>query len=119
MHEAGAVAGALERVIGAWTSADGGRHIEIEIRDATRAEPEAVAFYADAILAERGLDEVTVSVRTTAVDCALCGARAAASPANPQCDACGAPLPRLDGPAVVAHEVAVVAAEMSGPMACA
>ena len=114
MHEAGAVAGALERVIGAWPSTGRGGHIELEIRDATRAEPEAVTFYATAILAERGFDEVTISVRTNEVRCALCGERAVASPANPQCDACGAPLPRLEGPAVVARAMPIAEAVPGG-----
>jgi Zn finger protein HypA/HybF involved in hydrogenase expression len=112
MHEAGAVEGALERVIGTWREAHHGGHIELEIRDATRAESGAVAFYAAAILADRGLDDVAVSVTTDESWCAICGAQAAPSPANPQCDTCGAPLPRLDGPAVVARE-------LSGPPGCA
>jgi hypothetical protein len=105
MHEAGAVAGALDRVIGTWLEYHDGGHIELEIRDATRAEPEAVAFYATAILADRGYPNVSVSVRTDESWCAVCGVLAAPTPADPQCDTCGAPLPRLEGPAVVAREL--------------
>lgn len=105
MHEAGAVGGALEKVIHDWPPSHAGGRLELEIRDATRAEAESVAFYAAAILADHGFAETTVTVTTNDVSCVLCGSPANASPANPQCDECGAPLPRLEGPAVICREL--------------
>ncbi len=106
MHEAGAVAGALDKVIGTWPASRKVGRLQLDIRDATRAEPGSVAFYATAILADRGLDDVTFSVHSRQVSCALCGCLASPTPANPSCDECGAPLPRLEGPAVVCREIA-------------
>jgi hypothetical protein len=106
VHEAGAVGRAIEGVVGSWPPSRTDGQLELEIRDATRAEAEAVAFHAAAILADRGLPDVTFSVLTHAVTCALCGAAAAPSPANPSCDGCGAPLPHVPGPAIVCREVA-------------
>jgi len=106
MHEGGAVAGALETVIHDWPVARKRGQLELEILDATRAEAGAVGFYASAILHEHGLDEVTFTVVTHALACELCGSMANPSPANPSCDQCGAPLPRVQGPAVVCREVA-------------
>ena len=54
MHEAGAVGAALERVIHAWPADKTSGQLEIEIRDATRAEAGSVTFYAAAILADHG-----------------------------------------------------------------
>jgi hypothetical protein len=107
MHEAGAVSGAIEKIIGDWPVSGMGGQLELEIRDATRAESGSVAFYAAAILAERGYDTTTFTVVTRDVSCALCGAVAEkASPADPQCGRCGAPLPQVPGPAVICREVA-------------
>jgi hypothetical protein len=105
VHEAGAVGRAIEGVIHDWPPSRTQGQLELEIRDATRAEAEAVAFHASAILADRGLPDVTFSVSTQTLTCALCGTAAAPSPANPSCDACGAPLPQVEGPAVVCREV--------------
>lgn len=96
---------AIEGVIGTWPAARRDGRLELEIIDATRAEPDSVAFYATAILADHGLGDVTFSVRSHQVSCALCGCLASPSPANPSCDECGAPLPRLDGPAVRCREI--------------
>jgi Zn finger protein HypA/HybF involved in hydrogenase expression len=107
MHEAGAVSGAIEKVIAGWPKTGTGGQLELEIRDATRAESESVAFYAAAILAEHGYETTTFTVTTNDTHCALCGELAVkASPADPQCDHCGAPLPQVPGPAVVCREVA-------------
>lgn len=107
MHEAGAVSSAIEKVIASWPRTGQGGQLELEIRDATRAEAESVAFYAAAILADRGFDTTSFTVTTNDVHCALCGELAVkASPADPQCDHCGAPLPQVPGPAVVCREVA-------------
>jgi hypothetical protein len=107
MHEAGAVGRAIEKVIRDWPADGQGGQLELEIRDATRAEAESVAFYAAAILAEHGHASTTFTVTTDDVHCALCGELArTASPADPQCDHCGAPLPQVPGPAVVCREVA-------------
>lgn len=97
---------AIEGVIGSWPATRRQGRLLLDVRDATRAEPDSVAFYAAAILADHGLDDVTFSVHTRQVSCALCGCLASPSPADPSCDACGAPLPRLDGPAVLCREVA-------------
>jgi hypothetical protein len=107
MHEAGAVGGAIEKVIGDWPASGTGGQLELEIRDATRAEAESVAFYAQAILADHGFSTTTFTVITNDVRCALCGELAThAAPTFPQCDRCGAPLPQVPGPAVVCREVA-------------
>jgi len=107
MHEAGAVGGAIEKVIAGWPSSGTGGQLELEIRDATRAEAESVAFYAQAILAEQGFSTTTFTVTTSDVHCALCGELAtSAAPTDPQCNHCGAPLPQVPGPAVVCREVA-------------
>ncbi len=106
MHEAGAVGGAIEKVIHDWPESGTGGQLELEIRDATRAEAEAVAFYAAAILAEHGYSTTTFTVTTSDVHCGLCGELAVtASPTDPQCNHCGAPLPQVPGPAVVCREV--------------
>ncbi|HKZ91442.1 MAG TPA: hypothetical protein VJZ50_04830 [Candidatus Limnocylindrales bacterium] len=107
MHEAGAVGGAIEKVIHDWPAAGRGGQLELEIRDATRAEAGSVAFYAAAILADHGFSTTTFTVVTNDVHCALCGELAiTAAPTDPQCDHCGAPLPHVPGPAVVCREVA-------------
>ncbi len=107
MHEAGAVGGAIEKVIAGWPKSGCGGQLELEIRDATRAEAGAVAFYASAILAQHGYPSTTFTVQTNDVHCELCGELATtASPSHPQCGHCGAPLPQVPGPAVVCHEVA-------------
>jgi len=107
MHEAGAVGGAIEKVIHDWPTSGTGGQLELEIRDATRAEAEAVAFYTSAILADHGFNTTTFTVTTSDVHCSLCGELAVtASPADPQCNHCGAPLPQVPGPAVVCREVA-------------
>jgi hypothetical protein len=107
MHEASAVGAAIEKVIHAWPATRTGGQLEIEIRDATRAEAGSVAFYAAAILADHGFATTTFTVVSHDVHCALCGTLAAeASPSDPQCQRCGAPLPQVAGPAVVCREVA-------------
>jgi hypothetical protein len=107
MHEAGAVGSAIEKVIRDWPECGKGGQLELEIRDATRAESEAVAFYAAAILAEHGYGSTTFTVTVNDVHCSLCGELATtASPTDPQCNPCGAPLPQVAGPAVVCREVA-------------
>jgi hypothetical protein len=106
MHEAGAVGAAIDKVIHDWPADGTGGQLELEIRDATRAEAGSVAFFAAAILADHGFPTTTFTVLTRDVRCALCGApAAAASPSDPQCQACGAPLPQVPGPAVVCREV--------------
>lgn len=107
MHEAGAVGTAIEKAIYDWPASGRGGHLELEIRDATRAEAEAVAFYAAAILADHGFSSTTFTVVSNDVHCALCSELATtASPTDPQCNHCGAPLPQVPGPAVVCREVA-------------
>jgi hypothetical protein len=106
MHEAGAVQGAIEKVIRDWPATGSGGQLELEIRDATRAEAGAVAFYTTAILAEHGFTTTTFTVVTSDVHCTLCGELAThAAPSDPQCDHCGAPLPQVPGPAIVCREV--------------
>ena len=107
MHETGAVGGAIEKVIHDWPAQGCGGQLELEIRDATRAEAESVAFYAAAILADHGFSTTTFTVSTNDVHCALCGELSTtAAPTDPQCNHCGAPLPQVQGPAVVCREVA-------------
>jgi hypothetical protein len=107
MHEAGAVGGAIEKVIHDWPKTGTGGQLELEIRDATRAEAESVAFQTSAVLAHHGYGTTTFTVLTSDVHCVLCGELAVtASPAEPRCDHCGASLPEVPGPAVVCREVA-------------
>ncbi len=107
MHEAGAVGGAIEKVIAGWPKSGCGGQLELEIRDATRAEAGAVAFYASAILVDHGFDTTTFTVTTNDVHCGICRELATtAAPTDPQCNHCGAPLPQVPGPAVVCREVA-------------
>jgi hypothetical protein len=107
MHEAGAVGTAIEKVLHDWPATGMGGQLELEIRDATRAQAESVAFYAAAILADHGFATTMFTVVSHDVHCALCGALAdAASPSDPQCDRCGAPLPQVPGPAVICRVVA-------------
>ena len=118
MHEAGIVGAAIERVVRGWPASRTGGRLELEIRDATRAEAGAVAFYASAILADRGFTDVDVAVSSAEVRCALCDEVApSASPADPQCHACGAPLPRVEGPAVVCREPAATSLGQADIMA--
>lgn len=116
MHEAGPVRAALAAVVGGWAN-DGkrDRHLELLILDATRVHADGVAFYAQALLADRGLAEVTFDVRVEPVTCALCGRSGVPAPADPSCPACGAPLPRREGPAVVCREVAPAAGREASP----
>ena len=83
MHEAGAVGGAIEKVIHDWPESGTGGQLELEIRDATRAEAGAVAFYAQAILEEHGFSTTTFTVVTNDVHCVLCGELA--TTAAPSC----------------------------------
>lgn len=107
MHEASVVGGAIEKVIHDWPKSGTGGQLELEIRDATRAEAETVASQATAVLVEHGYRTTTFTVSTSDTHCELCGDLAiTASPAEPWCDHCGAPLPQVPGPAVVCREVA-------------
>jgi hypothetical protein len=106
MHEAGMVESVIRKAILEWPAGGTGGQLELEIRDPTRAEAGSVAFYAGVILAELGRASTTVTVVTSEIRCALCGERAArATPVDPQCDRCGAPLPQTNGPALVCREV--------------
>jgi Zn finger protein HypA/HybF involved in hydrogenase expression len=103
MHEAGAVSGAIDRAVDGWKSAHAVRHLEIVIRDPTRAEAEAVRFYAAALLADHDLGGVTFRVHVQMARCELCGARSRPTPADPCCSRCGAPVPPKPGAAIVAR----------------
>ena len=107
MHNAGAVGRAIEKVIADWPKTGTGGQLELEIRDATRADSESVALDAAYFLVEHGYGTTTFTVTTNDVHCAQCGELAVkSSPADPRCDHCGAPLPQVPGPAVVCREVA-------------
>lgn len=105
MHEAGPVRAALAAVVDGWREGTRDRHLELLIQDATRVHADGVAFYAQALLAERNLAEVTFDVRVEPITCALCGRSEVPPPADPTCTACGAPLPRREGPAVICREI--------------
>lgn len=81
----------------------GFRHLELEIVDPTRATPEAVQLYAPPVLDELALTQVSFDVFVRAVRCSLCGKMTQAEPADPVCRACGAPVPRTEGPAIEAR----------------
>jgi hypothetical protein len=116
MHEANAVRTAIKRAVeerevilaadrdaGVHEPDSAFHHLELEIMDPTRATPEAVQVYAPPILEELGLREVSFDVFVRAVKCAMCGRMTHAEPADPVCRACGAPVPRTDGPAIEAQ----------------
>ena len=119
MHEARAIRAAIEPAVAERRSAQvagGGvldpgafRHLELEILDPTRATAAAVAFYAPAILEEAGLRSVGFDVFTRTATCAMCGKPTHAEPHDPFCRACGAPVPRTEGPAIVARWTARIA----------
>lgn len=103
MHEAGMVTTAIDEVIAGWSPGRGSRWLHLEVVDGTRAQPEAVRFLALAILADRGLDDVTVTVTARSMPCPSCGREVWPSIAHPLCD-CGAPLPSVPGPALRCRE---------------
>lgn len=113
MHEARAIRAAIEPAVAERRSAQtasGGtlspgtyHHLELEILDPTRATAAAVQVYAPAILEEAGLRQVGFDVFTRTVTCAMCERPTHAEPHDPFCQACGAPVPRTDGPAIVAR----------------
>jgi Zn finger protein HypA/HybF involved in hydrogenase expression len=103
MHEARAVSAAVEHALADVPAPEAVSTLRLEVHDPTRASAEAVRFYAAAILRERGLESVEVHVETLAMTCELCGAAALPTVTNPLCDACGAPMRRLPGPAVEGH----------------
>jgi hypothetical protein len=103
MHEAGAVMAAIHKVIGKWPPEHTAGHLRLDIVDATRADADAVSFYATAILGDLGLDGVDVSVITHAVSCDACGEAVVPVFGHPLCEACGAPLRSRSGPAIVGH----------------
>ncbi len=107
MHDAGIVGVAIAKVIANWPASGQGGQLELEIRDATRADSETVALNAAYYLVEHGHASTTFTVTTNDVHCAVCGELAMkSSPDDPRCDHCGAPLPEVPGPAVVCREVA-------------
>jgi len=107
MHEAGEVGGAIGKVIHDWPKTGKGGQLELEIRDATRAEAESVALDASYYLVDHGFGTTTFTITTNDIHCEQCGELAVhSSPAEPRCDRCGAPLPQVPGPAVVCREVA-------------
>lgn len=107
MHDAGEVGGAIEKVIHDWPKTGTGGQLELEIRDATRAEAESVALDAAYYLVHHGFGTTTFTITTNDVHCTQCGELAIhSSPDEPRCDRCGAPLPQVPGPAVVCREVA-------------
>jgi hypothetical protein len=124
MHEANAIRSAIRNAVIERDSAladaksagrhepEGGafRHLELEIMDPTRATPEAVQVYAPFILDELGVRGVSFDVFVRAVRCSMCGKMTHAEPSDPVCRACGAPVPRTDGDAVVAHWTRAVVA---------
>ncbi|GEM_PF-5775970 len=94
---------------GAW------RHLELEIVDPTRATPEALSFYAPAILDELGVVEVGFDIFTRAARCAMCGRLTHPEPSDPVCQECGAPIPRTEGPAILAQWTRPVEAPAATP----
>jgi hypothetical protein len=103
MHEAGAVARALEAGLAASTRGGPPRRVTLVIRDPLRAEAGSVRFYAAHLLAERGMGDARVVVRVRPATCELCGARCRPTPSDPFCPECRAPLRPAAGPALTAH----------------
>jgi hypothetical protein len=107
MHDAGEVGVAIEKVIRDWPKTGNGGQLELEIRDATRAESESVALDAAYYLVEHGHGNTTFTITINDVHCVQCGELALKStPDDPFCDHCGAGLPQVPGPAVVCRVVA-------------
>ena len=107
MHDAGAVGDAIGKVIADWPTTGTGGQLELEIRDATRADADTVALDAAYYLVEHGHSTTTFTLTTSDIHCTRCGELAVkSSPADPRCDHCGTPLPQVPGPAVVCREVA-------------
>jgi ribosomal protein L37E len=103
MHEAGAVNAAIGQALCDWPVERVDGALVFEIRDATRASEDSVGFYAASILRELGLEQVGFTVRTEAAACEMCGAASLPTVAHPVCAACGAPVRRLPGPAILCH----------------
>jgi hypothetical protein len=116
MHEANAVRAAIQDALDEREAVVGGagpegtapaphafQHLEFEILDPTRAAPEAVQVYAPVMLENVHLTGVSFDVFVRAVSCQLCQLLTHASPSDPVCTHCGAPLPRQEGRAIVAH----------------
>ncbi len=79
------------------------RHLELDILDPTRATPAAVQVFASQIIEELGLGRVSFDVFVRAARCAMCDRMTHAEPGDPVCAACGAPVPRTEGPAIAAR----------------
>jgi hypothetical protein len=97
MHEAGAVAAALQRGL---TATSGTRPLTLLIRDPVRAESQAVRFYAREFLRDWGFGTLRLEVRTLRTRCSECGSWVRPTPADPVCSRCGAPIATRSGPAV-------------------
>jgi len=104
MHEASSVERAIGNVVTTWPADRAAGHLELRIRDATRAEPMAVSFYATAVLRDLGLDDVAFEVVVDRMRCQVCGAASVPTPAHPVCEDCGLPLRGLDGPAITCED---------------
>lgn len=104
MHEAGAVMSAIQQVIRDWPPGRTTGDLRLEIVDGTRADAEAVTYFATVILGDLGLDSVNVSVHTRALVCDACGDVVIPELTHPLCEMCGSPLRRRAGPAIVGED---------------
>jgi hypothetical protein len=115
VHEAGAVRAAIHKVVRGWPPGRTTGCLRLEIVDATRANAEAVGFYATAILGDMGLRGVDVSVHTRELICDSCATAVVPELAHPICESCGAPLRSRPGLAIVASDQTTgVATDTSG-----
>ena len=101
MHEATLVSHALQRAIAGWPRQTSASHLRIVVRDTTRVDPESVRFYTGALLRDMGRPELAFDVAAETRRCPDCFHVTHATPVNPICGECGAPLPPLDGPPIV------------------
>jgi hypothetical protein len=117
MHEAAAVAAAIER--GVPETAACPPELRFLIRDPVRADEGSVRFLAAELLRARGLGGVRLDVEVATVRCGECRSFVLPTPLEPICPRCRAPIPPTSGPAIVVSPVPAAAEARDGAERCA